>query len=248
MRATLALVLLLPSIGCYFTKSASVPMPAVHHGATSTAADGLIVFLPGFGDGPDDYEENGFVKMVQAVSPRFDIIAADAHFGYYRAFSVVDRLHEDVIAPAAKKGYHRIWLVGISMGGLGAASYAMEHEDLIEGAILLAPYMGDSDVVEEVSEAGGLSKWSPPELDAIEDEETRHYYELWRWYKEYVEHPESQPKLFIGYGDEDRLRHPNELVASVLPKERSEVMEGGHKWRVWKPLFHKLIRRALDAK
>lgn len=245
MRALLAIVFLLPSFGCYFTKSASIPMPAVRHSATSTSADGLIVLLPGFGDEPEDYEENGFVEMVRTANPRFDVIAPDAHFGYYRAFTVVDRLHQDVIGPAMKKGYRRLWLVGISMGGLGAASYAMEHEDLVEGIILLAPYMGDSEVIEEISKAGGLKKWSPPDLESVEDPEMRHYYELWSWYQAYAVHPESQPKLFIGFGDEDRLRHPNKLVAEVLPDDRSLVMHGGHKWKVWRPLFERLVRRAL---
>ena len=70
--------------------------------------------------------------------PRLDVIAADAHFGYYRARSVVDRLHEDLIAPVADR-YERVWLVGISMGGFGSALYAMEHPDVVDGVIMLAP-------------------------------------------------------------------------------------------------------------
>ena len=32
---------------------------------------------------------------LRELDPRLDVIAADAHFGYYRARSVVNRLHED---------------------------------------------------------------------------------------------------------------------------------------------------------
>jgi pimeloyl-ACP methyl ester carboxylesterase len=220
-------------------------MPAVAHAATSSSS-GLIVLLPGFGDGPEDYESNGFVEMIQQANPGYEVIAADAHFGYYRNFSVVERLHQDVIAPALSREKRSVWLVGISMGGLGAATYAMEHEDLVKGVILLAPYMGDSDVIEEVKLAGGLAKWSPPEKwREIEDAETRKYYQLWSWYQEFATSPETQPQLFIGHGLDDGLGGPNDLVARVLPDDHSETMPGGHKWKVWKQLFAKLVRRAL---
>ena len=53
---------------------------------------------------------------------------------------MVDRLKEDVINPAKEKGYTKIWLVGISLGGLGSLLYAMEHPSDIEGMLVLAPY------------------------------------------------------------------------------------------------------------
>ena len=115
-------------------------MPVVFHAAAAGAADGLIVLLPGFSDGPASFDNQGMIDIVRRIAPAFDAVATDAHFAYYRNQSIVERLHADVIEPITGQ-YRTVWLVGISMGGLGAASYAMEHPDVVAGVILLAPYM-----------------------------------------------------------------------------------------------------------
>lgn len=237
MRWLPHLLMTMPLLGgCSFLRTATVPMPAAAHAAPAPDANGLIVMLPGFGDGPAYYEQNGFVEMVRAANPRFDVVCADAHFGYYRGFTIVDRLHADVIGPVAER-YEHVWIVGISMGGLGAAAYAIEHPELVDGVILLAPYMGSRAVIEEIVEAGGLAKWQPPALASIEDDETRKYYELWSWYQRFLTDPAHMPKLFLGHGEDDGLGTPNALVGSVLPAGHYRVRPGGHKWTVWAPLF-----------
>ena len=81
--------------GCYLMQFASEPMPAERFDSGGQAS-GLIVFLPGFADGPQDYVENGFIEAVRDANPAFDVVAANAHFGYYRNYSVIQRLHEDI--------------------------------------------------------------------------------------------------------------------------------------------------------
>jgi pimeloyl-ACP methyl ester carboxylesterase len=232
--------------GCYFMQSASKPMPAQRFEASAPVA-GLLVLLPGFGDGPQQYLEYGFVETVRQTNPAFDVIAVNAHFGYYRNYSVVDRLHEDIIAPLRSR-YDEIWLVGISMGGFGAAAYTMTNPEVVDGMILLAPFMGSSDVVEEVMAAGSLGQWVAPELTAIEDDKERRFYELWQFYQGYVETPERKPSLYLGFGDQDHLGGPNSFVADVLTAEHSLVLPGGHKWAVWQPLFAELAYRAIGNK
>ncbi|CAD7837542.1 MAG: hypothetical protein [Olavius algarvensis Gamma 3 endosymbiont] len=229
--------------GCYLTQSASKPMPAQYFPAVAPAT-AVIVLLPGFGDGPQHYLDYGFVKTVRQANPAFDVVAANAHFGYYRNYSVVERLHQDIIAPLQSR-YDEIWLVGISMGGFGAAAYAMNNPDIVDGMILLAPFMGSADVVAEIDAAGGLARWAPPELSAIEDDRERRFYELWRFYQAYARAPERKPSLYLGFGNEDHLRGPNSIVANVLLPERSLVLDGGHKWLVWQPLFTELVQRAI---
>lgn len=228
--------------GCPWLRSAESPMPAVSHAAHGPAvADALIVMMPGFGDGPDHYVDNGFVKQVQALpGQKFDVVAVDAHYGYYRAFSIIDRLRTDVILPALEKGYRKIWLVGISMGGFGAISYAQRHPADIEGVVILAPYLGDGDVVDAVVEQG-LAKWQPPAgLDTPDpegDEEERHSNRVWRFIKSYAQGQGDKPTVIIGWGEDDSLRTPAKQVASVLPPDRVFTRPGGHKWTTWRPLF-----------
>ena len=232
--------------GCYLLQSASQPMPSQRFEA-SQPASGLIVLMPGFGDGPQHYIEHGFVDTVRAANPAFDVIAVNAHFGYYRNYSVVDRLHEDIIEPLRSR-YDAVWLVGISMGGFGAAAYAMSHPDNVDGMILLAPFMGSEEVVTEVMSAGTLAQWTPPDLAAIEDDRDRRFNELWVFFQNYVTDPARKPALYLGFGDQDHLRGPNAFVAEVLRPEQSLVLPGGHKWVVWKPLFEELANRALADK
>jgi hypothetical protein len=42
-----------------------------------------------------------------------DLVAVDAHLGYYYKRTIIDRLREDVLVPAKVQGYRRIVVVGI---------------------------------------------------------------------------------------------------------------------------------------
>ena len=240
-----SVVFLLLLTGCYITKFAQVPMPVLHYSAASGQADGLMVLLPGFGDSPERFEQQGIIDIVRQFAPTFDIVAADAHFAYYRNLSIVDRLHADLLGPGQDR-YQRVWIVGISMGGLGASSYAMEHPGVVERVILLAPYMGSKDLITEVKVAGGLARWQPPNLSYIENEEQRRFYRLWDWYKGYTQPDPTGPDLMLGFGSHDGLRDANQLLADVLPGEQVVRVQGGHKWKVWIPIFETLLRRAVE--
>jgi pimeloyl-ACP methyl ester carboxylesterase len=238
--------LLLMLSGCYVTQGARVPMPAEHHSA-KTSAEGLIVFLPGFWDSPKKIEANGMIDIVRQIAPGFDVVVPNAHFAYYRKQNIVERLHTDVIQPIAHR-YQQLWLVGVSMGGLGASSYAMKYPEDVDGVILLAPYMGDEELIDEIASAGGLKHWSAPDLLAIESNQQRHFYELWTWYQAIAEDPSKAPRLMLGFGEDDRLRRANRLLAAELPPEHVLSIPGGHKWKVWVPLFGSLLRRAVNDK
>ena len=242
LSASTILILLLTS--CFLIRPAKVPMPAVYHAAADVNVDGLIVFLPGIGDGPERFDQKGMIDIVRRIAPTYDIVAADAHLAYYQNQSVIDRLHEDIVGPVAHR-YQHIWVVGISMGGVGAASYAIEHPKIVEGVILLAPFLGRDELISEVADAGGLRQWIPPELADIDDSEQRQFYRLWRWYKTYATSDPPATVLMLGFGTNDRLSDANQLIADVMPVNRVVTMPGGHKWTVWVPIFESLLQRAL---
>jgi len=83
----------------------------------------LLVFLPGRGDTVSSYEKEGFIKLLAGLGGAVDSLGVEAHLGYYRDRTLLQRLREDVFIPAKADGYSDIWLVGISMGGLGAVLY-----------------------------------------------------------------------------------------------------------------------------
>ena len=78
----------------------------------------LLVMLPGARDTPQDLVRHGFVRAVRERGLPVDVIAADAHTDYYIEQQVIERLAADIVTPARARGYSRIWLMGISLGGL----------------------------------------------------------------------------------------------------------------------------------
>jgi len=222
---------------CAFLKPARTPMPTVPFLSTAPAPKHLIVFLPGRASGPSDYEEFGFVKAVRDRHLDVDMVAADAHLGYYYRWTFITRFHEDVILPARTAGYDKIWLVGISAGGIGAVNYARYHPEMVSGIYIMAPYLGDTGMIQNVRKAGGLEAWQPP----ADIPERDYQNATWAWLKAYHTNPGSRPPLAIGIGSTDRFAPANQLVADVLPPDRVFRADGGHVWRTWQRLWNDFL-------
>ena len=83
-----------------------------------------------------------------------------AGLAYVYDGSILDRLRADVIEPYRVRGYRRVWLAGISLGGFVAMGYALRHPGQIEGIVALAPYLGRRTLVQEVA-AADWPAWRP---------------------------------------------------------------------------------------
>ena len=83
--------------------------------------------LPGAYSLPQEFVDEGFVQALRERRIAADTCIADAHLGYFSDRSVLERLRVDVIGPARRQGYRRIWLVGISLGGFGALAYGAAY-------------------------------------------------------------------------------------------------------------------------
>jgi pimeloyl-ACP methyl ester carboxylesterase len=239
---SLCLLLLLPLLsGCYFSRRASEPVLGLETRVSSLGrTECLIVFMPGFLDEPDEFTEQGFVEDALRAGSACDMVAVDAHFGYYRSNAVARRVGEDVLQLATMRGYERIWVVGISMGGLGTSLLAARYQHLVDGVILLAPFLGDAEVPDAVREAGGLAAWEVPDGASFEEED-RYTEALWGWFKGYAEDPEDRPALYLGAGSEDQLGRNLDLLAAHLPEGHLLEAEGGHRWPVWRQLWRQLL-------
>src|SRR5687768_756516 len=63
---------------------ATVPLVTHLYKSMGTEFRGeAMVFLPGLGDFPEDYEFQGFIEAVRQSRPAVDMIVVDMHFGYY---------------------------------------------------------------------------------------------------------------------------------------------------------------------
>ncbi len=197
----------------------------------------LFVLLPGRDSVHEDFAKNGFMKKVRNRALDFDLVAVDAHLGYYMNKSLIGRLKEDVIDPAKKKGYTDIWLVGISMGSMASVFYLNNHPGDISGMLLLGPYLGEAKLLNEIQIAGGLEQWNPPEV-ADDDWQL----ELWQFLKSYTVN-EAMPPVYVAYGTGDPYALGAEMLAPELPRDRVLTVFGGHTWGAWRPLWEAFLNK-----
>lgn len=230
--------------GCHLLRPATTPMAYALYAAPAPTADTLVVLLPGIESVARDFELHGFPEHIQASMPRADVLAVDAHFAYYWQDSLVERLHADVLAPRAD-AYEQIWLLGISLGGLGATAYANAYPDAVDGLLLLAPYLGRPYVYESVLAEGGLQRWEPPSR-AEPNPERAAYIDCWRFHQERCRAPDQAPFVYLGYGLDDRFRVANGTLAAAMPRARCLTVQGGHDWDTWGRLLEPLLGRAIQ--
>ncbi len=223
---------------CATVRPAGGPMKAISYPAAPAArAELLVVLLPGARSTSRDFARQGFIKAVRDHKIGADIIAAEAHLGFYCAKTFLDRLHNDVIAPSKARGYERIWLVGISIGGMGALRYAQYHPDLLAGVFAIAPFLGDRPFIEEIESAGGAAAWTPPaELDPDDYQRS-----LWGWLKIHAASSPARPPIVLGYGDQDGLSPACRLLAGLLPASHVMSAPGAHVWSAWRKLWQMFL-------
>jgi len=232
LTALLPLSIMLLFSGCLRMPPTEVPLPGIETADSSARHDSLVIMLPGRGDRANTFISKGFQEAGQRWG--FDTIAVDAHFGYYRKRILLPRLHEDIVVPARAAGYRNIWLLGISAGGFGSLLYAAEHPDEIDGVILLAPYLGDRKLAEEISAGGGLATWSG-DASGFEDHEIA----VWAWLQS-ATNGHSQIPVILGYGESDGGAKTHAVLADALEPSSVYTLQGGHKWATWGPLWNKI--------
>lgn len=151
---------------CACLLPSDAPLQLRSYNCDHTPGKRLLVFLPGLGDVVDDYEIYGFIDAVRGRGIIADMAVADMHLGYYLKRTAAERLRQDVILPAQQCGYQEIDLIGISLGGLGALYYSLHCPNDIAQVFLLAPYLGERRLIDNIYRAGGLMKWQPADVAA----------------------------------------------------------------------------------
>jgi len=192
----------------------------------------LAVLLPGRWDRMEAFRKARFPERAEAAGVDLGLVTADAHIGYYRDELLVPRLHQDVIAPLRARGAERIWLVGASLGGVGSLVYWKSHPEEIAGLVLLAPYLGEADVLDEIRRAGSLQQWRPPRPLAYDDFGRR----IWLTLQQ-ITAPDSPTPVLLAYGTRDDLGPGHRLLARELPETRVFTRDGGHDWNTWAELW-----------
>lgn len=202
---------------------------ALHSVQIGHHSDTLVVMLPGIRDSAEQFFVADFVD---AAAEPFDVLVVEPQVKHYVRGTLVERLHDDVIAPARARGYDEIWLLGVSIGGYGSLLYAGEFPADIRGVVLLAPYLGGRRLPRAIEEAGGLDEWRNASRNRSP------FVRGWRSLKALTQR--GGTAVVLGFGEDDRLAETYAPLLDALPESQVYVGEGGHGWATWTPLWHEI--------
>ncbi len=199
----------------------------------TVGAPTLIVMLPGAYMTPADYAAQGFFSAIARRQLAVDLVAVDLDLGAISAGTALPALQAEILQPARAQGYKKIWLGGISLGGLLAlCHHADSPPGWIDGLCLLAPYPGSRLTTNAIARAGGLQQWQ-----ASAEEMTDPEFRAWHW----LQNPPADFPVFVGYGCEDRFAQGMKQIADCFPVTRSKAIPGGHDWPVWQHLWEHFL-------
>jgi pimeloyl-ACP methyl ester carboxylesterase len=200
--------------------------------------------LPGRQDDLGRLQDSGMADAIQSAWPDADVTYAELTLDFYRTGQAPRRLREEVIAPARAKGYREIWLAGASLGGMGTLIYDAQFPGELDGMLLLAPYLGDYDLLLEIDCAGGVTHWEGGPSQGFTPETWQR--DLWRYVKVLAEDRGRSARIWLAYGDDDRLEKAMPLLTPALHARQVFVRDGGHKWSVWTPATRDMLE-AINA-
>jgi hypothetical protein len=192
----------------------------------------LMALLSGTYSEPEDFVREGFPQAVHARGIPAEVVMAEMRAAWVADGSIVQRIEDSIVAPGRSRGHSRIWLAGISLGGLAALAYAARNAGL-EGIVLIAPYPATREVLREVDAAGGLANWHPliPEGGDIERE-------AWRWL---ATRGGGDPAVFCYFASGDRFADGQRRMAAALPPGAARELPGEHDWTAWRALWEAFL-------
>lgn len=197
-------------------------------------APNLIVLLPGAYMTPEDFEKAGFFAAVSQRQLALDITAVDLDFAAISDGTALPALQAEILEPARQQGYKKIWLGGISLGGLLALCHNADTPGSVDGLCLIAPYPGSRLTTNAIARVGGLTEWHAT-ADQLIDPEFR----MWQW----LQKPPPDFPVFVGYGTEDRFASGMQQIAECFPPADRHALPGDHDWPVWQVLWERFLDR-----
>ena len=238
-RLLVVMVLALLLASCVNMGDRSQPIPTQQFPGTEPGTT-LVVVLPGRWDDVQDMADAGMPDAIHAAWPEVDVVLTGAALAYYTDGRLAKRIHEQIVMPARARGYRDIWMVGASLGGMGTLLYDREFPDELQGLVLLAPYLGDRSLLSEINQAGGITQWQAGPVPASLDR-NNFQQEVWRYLQTWAEHPERARRVWLAYGDEDRLRDAVPVIAPLLLEQQILKQPGDHTWTVWVPATREIF-------
>ncbi len=237
--------LALCTMGCSLLRSSREPLQVST--LAGSREDCVVVLLPGLGDAPGRFEEHGFAEALAAGPTACDLVVVDSHFGYYRDAVLPERLAEELLTPLRSR-YQRTWLVGVSLGGYGASLTAAARPDLVDGVVLISPFLGVPaqvrPLIMRLEAAGGLDAYTGP--FAPLSAPRRHFMEvepLWSWLSARARQ-EPGPRVVLAFGTADGFAWKHRVLGASLEAADVVQLSGGHTWETFSALWREVVLAA----
>ena len=208
--------------------------------AVSSRSAPLLALLPGTYSEPEDFVREGFPAAVQSHGIEAELVMAQIRASWFSDGTVVDRIREAVIVPARERGRSRIWLVGISLGGLAALSYAARHERDIDGILLISPYPASRPVLNEMQNLSSPQSSKPASVTERDLER-----EAWMWLVN--NRDDGRLPVYCYFASGDRFAFGQRQMARALDSERVRELPGGHDWTAWRALWAEFLCNSKSA-
>lgn len=213
-------------------------MRTIVRAATSRSAP-LLALLSGAYAEPEDFVREGFPEAVRDHGIDAELVMAGLRASWFADGTVVERIREAVVVPAQRRGRSRIWLVGVSLGGLAALCYAARHTRDVAGILLISPYPASRPVLREMQRILD-ERGSKPEIPSDRDLER----EAWKWL---VERNRDEPPVHCYFASGDRFAPGQRQMARTLEPGRIRELPGGHDWAAWRALWIEFLCNSKSA-
>ncbi len=232
-------------LGCAAGGNVREPIPKAFFAAPQ-AGKRVVVVLPGRGDDLASLERKGIAAIIQTGWPDADVILTGLTMPFYREGRAAKRLHDEVIATAQDNGDREIWLLGISLGGMGTLLYEHDYPGQIAGMLLLSPYLGEKPLLDEIRDAGGLRAWNPGPSQPLGPDTFQR--ELWHTIKNVSQDSARTHAFWLAYGADEPFREAIELMSPMLPAQNVAMLPGRHNWSLWTNAAKTLLERATSSR
>lgn len=220
----------------------------------------LVVFLHGSGDGPDALERFGITQLLdQGLAPPAIILSPQGNRGFWENWANGKRPYRDWILrellPQVAETYgagncpNDCHVIGISMGGYGAMSFAKAAPHQFATVTAISPPIFSQAKVKDFYESFWWSLLLPIE-------------EIWGRYDaariakndpfvQWSTPASSRARLLLAWGSEeststrsDLSRFSEHLDQANIEHDRI-VFPGGHKWKAWAPVLVQALNQQL---
>lgn len=189
--------------------------------------DTVVVLLPGLFAHDETFVKQGVLDALREGGVEADVVMVDATFPYYVRETLHDHLETELI-PWLDAHYDHVWVLGISMGGVGALLTWHWFPESVDGLVLFSPFLGRGKTMKALRAHETLTDWTPGAPPTWDEA-------LWTDLRALETAPSTMPPVYLGYGTHD-LGDDHAWFATLLPPDHVRVVEGGHTWSVWSTL------------